>query len=176
MPPEMGLPEVAFAGKSNVGKSSLINVFTRTRALARTSRTPGRTQQVNFFSGPSPIALADLPGYGFARAPAAVRAAWRPMVERYVAERVELCCVVVIIDARRGVGDGDRLMMEFGEAHGRDVVVVASKIDKLKRNARDKALAAMRKEVDEVFPFSALSREGIDEIRARLERYGRSSN
>jgi GTP-binding protein len=171
----MGLPEVAFAGKSNVGKSSLINVFTRTRALARTSRTPGRTQQVNFFSGPSPIALADLPGYGFARAPAAVRAAWRPMVERYVAERVELCCVVVIIDARRGVGDGDRLMMEFGEAHGRDVVVVASKIDKLKRNARDKALAAIRKEVDEVFPFSALSREGIDEIRARLERYGRSS-
>ena len=168
----MGLPEVAFAGKSNVGKSSLINVFTRTRALARTSRTPGRTQQVNFFSGPSPIALADLPGYGFARAPAAVRAEWRPMVERYVAERATLCCIVVIVDARRGIGEGDRLMMEFGEAHGHDVVVVASKIDKLKRNARDKALATMRQEVEEVFPFSALSRSGIEEIRKRLERYG----
>lgn len=163
---------MAFSGRSNVGKSSLINALTRTRALARTSRTPGRTQQVNFFRGPSPVALADLPGYGFAKVPAAVRAAWRPMVERYLSAREELRAIVVVVDARRGIGEGDRVMMGFGQAHGLDVIVVASKVDKLKREERRRSLAAMREQAPEVFAFSAPKREGIDAIRARIESYG----
>lgn len=174
-PPELGLPEVAFAGRSNVGKSSLINAFTRHGGLARTSKTPGRTQQVNFFIGPSPVALADLPGYGFARAPSHVREQWRPMVERYVSDRPSLRALVVVVDARRGLTEGDQTMLEFGRAHDKDMIIVASKVDKLKRDARRKALAAIRADVEEVFPFSALSGEGILEIRRRLESYGKGA-
>ena len=174
-PPDLGLPEVAFAGRSNVGKSSLINCFTRHGGLARTSKTPGRTQEVNFFVGPSPIALADLPGYGFARAPSHVRLQWRPMVERYVSSRDSLQAIVVVVDSRRGLTEGDRVMIAFAEDHGKDIVIVASKVDKLKREARRKALQALREEVPEVFGFSALSKEGIVEIRRRLESYGRQA-
>lgn len=174
-PPELAMPEVAFAGRSNVGKSSLINCFTRHGGLARTSKTPGRTQEVNFFVGPSPISLADLPGYGFARAPAHIRAQWRPMVERYIAGREALRAIVVVVDSRRGLTEGDRVMITFAEDHGKDILVVASKVDKLKREARRKALADLRGDVAEVFPFSALSKEGIVEIRKRLESYGRAA-
>jgi GTP-binding protein len=169
------MPEVAFAGRSNVGKSSLINCFTRHGGLARTSKTPGRTQEVNFFVGPSPISLADLPGYGFARAPSHIRAQWRPMVERYISGREALRAIVVVVDSRRGLTEGDRVMITFAEDHGKDILVVASKVDKLKREARRKALAALRADVAEVFPFSALSKEGIVEIRKRLESYGRAA-
>jgi len=174
-PPELAMPEVAFAGRSNVGKSSLINCFTRHGGLARTSKTPGRTQEVNFFVGPSPISLADLPGYGFARAPSHIRAQWRPMVERYISGREALRAIVVVVDSRRGLTEGDRVMITFAEDHGKDILVVASKVDKLKREARRKALAALRADVAEVFPFSALSKEGIVEIRKRLESYGRAA-
>ena len=166
---------MAFAGRSNVGKSSLINCFTRHGGLARTSKTPGRTQEVNFFVGPAPIALADLPGYGFARAPGHVRSQWRPMVERYVSSRDSLQAIVVVVDSRRGLTEGDRIMISFAEDHGKDIVIVASKVDKLKREARRKALQALRAEVPEVFAFSALSKEGILEIRRRLESYGRQA-
>jgi GTP-binding protein len=167
------MPEVAFAGRSNVGKSSLINCFTRHAGLARTSKTPGRTQEVNFFVGPSPISLADLPGYGFARAPANVRSQWRPMVERYISGRDALRAIVLVVDSRRGITPGDRVMIEFGAAHDKEVLIVASKVDKLKREARRKALESIREEVPEVFAFSALSKEGILEIRRRLESYAR---
>lgn len=167
------MPEVAFAGRSNVGKSSLINCFTRHGGLARTSKTPGRTQEVNFFVGPSSISLADLPGYGFARAPAQVREQWRPMVERYISGREALKAIVVVVDCRRGLTPGDRVMIEFGAAHDKDILVVASKIDKLKRQARQKALDSIRTEVPEVFGFSALSKDGILEIRRHLESYAK---
>ena len=167
------MPEVAFAGRSNVGKSSLINCFTRHGGLARTSKTPGRTQEVNFFVGPSPISLADLPGYGFARAPANIRAQWRPMVERYISGRETLRAIVVVVDSRRGITPGDRVMIDFAHANDKEILIVASKVDKLKREARRKSLDGIRQEVPEVFAFSALSKEGILEIRRRLESYGR---
>src|SRR5262249_17507118 len=121
-PPVFHLPEFAFAGRSNVGKSSLINALTRTRSLARTSSTPGRTQQINFFELPGKMVFADLPGYGFARVPERVRAGWKPLVEGYLETRDTLRAVVVIVDARRGFESEDQQLRAFVAATGRDSI------------------------------------------------------
>lgn len=171
--PGFDLPEVAFAGRSNVGKSSLINRLTRCSALARTSRTPGRTQQINFFVGRDEMVFADLPGYGFARVPPEVRAAWKPLVEGYLRGRSRLQLVVVVVDARRGVGGEDRRLLEFLERGGREAIVVASKIDKLRQAERVRALAGLR-EHGAVVAFSAVTGEGERELWERLrERLAR---
>lgn len=169
-PPALGLPEIAFAGRSNVGKSSLINRLTRNARLARTSRTPGRTQQINFFTGRDQIAFADLPGYGFARVPEAVRASWKRLVEEYLERRDELRAVVVIVDARRGVEADDRRLLEYLATAGRAVVLVANKIDKLKQGERARALAALREIAPDAIPFSAASGEGERVLWERLAR------
>ena len=169
--PEIGLPEIAFAGRSNVGKSSLINRLTRTRGLARTSRTPGRTQQVNFFVGPEQVCFADLPGYGFARAPGRVREEWGPLVEQYLRDRGSLRGVVLIVDARRGVGEADRQLLEFLEAYERPCCLVLSKVDKLRQGERVRALRAARAEVGSVVAFSAISGEGERDLWRRLAEF-----
>ena len=141
-PPLLRLPEIAFAGRSNVGKSSLINRLTRSPRLARTSRTPGRTQQINFFAGRDELVFADLPGYGFARVPVQIRESWKALIEGYLEDREELRGVVVIVDARRGLEEDDAALVDYLDALGRPVVLVASKVDKLGQGERVRGLAA----------------------------------
>ena len=167
-PPVRTLPEVAFAGRSNVGKSSLINRLTRTKGLARTSGTPGRTQQINFFVGPQNLVFADLPGYGFARAPTPVRQSWRPLVEGYLLDRELLRAVVVIIDSRRGVGESDDQLFDFLAAHGIASLAVLSKIDKLKQGDRVRLLRGLRGPLEGAIPFSIVSGEGERDLWRRL--------
>ena len=169
-PPALGLPEIAFAGRSNVGKSSLINRLTHSARLARTSRTPGRTQQINFFVGRDMIAFADLPGYGFARVPEAVRASWKRLVEEYLERRDELRAVVVIVDARRGVAPDDERLLEYLAGAARPAVVVANKIDKLNQGERARALGALRAAAPDALVFSATSGEGERALWDRLAR------
>lgn len=168
VPPPLHLPEIAFAGRSNVGKSSLINRLTRTKGLARTSGTPGRTQQINFFVGPEEIVFADLPGYGWARAPAHVRESWRPLVEGYLTGRDTLRGVVVIIDVRRGVGEADRQLLDFLREHEIPTIAALSKVDKLKQGERVRLTRSAKKELDDVIPFSSVTGEGERDLWRRL--------
>jgi GTP-binding protein len=133
--PPPGPPEVAIAGRSNVGKSSLINALVGRRGLARVSQTPGRTRQLNFFLLNERFALVDLPGYGFAVGPEAEQRAWGPLVEGYLRERPTLCGLVLVIDARRGVESEEDQVLAFAAAAGVPVAVAATKLDKLARGA-----------------------------------------
>ena len=169
-PPLLRLPEIAFAGRSNVGKSSLINRLTRSPRLARTSRTPGRTQQINFFAGRDELVFADLPGYGFARVPVQIRESWKALIEGYLEDREELRGVVVIVDARRGLEEDDAALVDYLDALGRPVVLVASTVDKLGQGERVRGLAALRARVADVVAFSALSGEGEADVWTRLVR------
>jgi GTP-binding protein len=145
-----------------VGKSSLINRLMRSPGLARTSRTPGRTQQVNFFVGDMGLAFADLPGYGYARVPGALQESWGPLVEAYLRRRETLCGVVVLVDARRGLMAGDRQMLELAEAYGKATQVVLSKVDKLRQGERSRLLRSIVPVRPDALPFSATTGEGED--------------
>lgn len=159
--PSDSLPEVAFAGRSNVGKSSLINTLLGRRGIAKTSSTPGKTQSINFFMINDRIRFVDLPGYGYARVPIHVRKRWRPMVEAYLSSRKSLCLVVVIVDIRRIPSEGDIELLRWISHHGLKGCLVATKVDKLSRN-RSKGQLAMIAETlgKEPIPFSALTKEG----------------
>lgn len=168
-------PEVAFVGRSNSGKSSAINAVTGARKLARVSKTPGRTQLINFFSFGPDRRLVDLPGYGFARVAPDVRQRWRGLLEAYFAGRRQLRGIVITIDARRGIMDLDAAMIDWAESLGLPMLLLLTKADKL---SRAQALAARRAAVDAapagvvgVTLFSAPSRHGVDEVRAQLERW-----
>ena len=163
--PAPTLPEIALAGRSNVGKSALLNRVVGRRALARVSRTPGRTQQINFFSVDDRFLLVDLPGYGFARVPLSVKEQWRELVEAYLTMRRPLRAVVVLVDVRRGIEADDGRLLDFLAAHGRAAVVVATKIDKLGRAARLRALAAIgAQRGGPPIAFSAVTGEGAAEL------------
>jgi GTP-binding protein len=166
--PAFGLPEIAFAGRSNVGKSTLINRLTKSPGLARTSNTPGRTQQINFFLLPEKIVFADLPGYGYAKVPERIRATWKPLLERYFETRETLRAIVVILDARRGLGAEDQTLLDFAASCGRPVVVVANKIDKLKQAERVRLQRELSAVVPDWLPFSATAGEGERELWRRL--------
>jgi GTP-binding protein len=157
-------PEVAFAGRSNVGKSSLLNRLVGRRALARVSKTPGRTQQINFFALGDQLLLVDLPGYGFARVPLAVKAEWRGLVEGYLLGARPLRGVLVLVDVRRGLQDDDRQLLDFLAAHDLPAAIVATKIDKLTRGPRAAALATLAAQASTVCGFSALSGEGLEAV------------
>src|SRR5690349_12492856 len=133
--PPADLPEVAIAGRSNVGKSSLINALLGRRGLARTSRTPGRTRQLNFFLVNDAFVLVDLPGYGFAVGPDAERMAWGPLVETYLRERPTLRGVLLVVDARRGIEAEEAQVLHYVAALALPAAVVATKLDKLGRAA-----------------------------------------
>lgn len=165
--------EVAFAGRSNVGKSSAINAITQRRALARTSRTPGRTQQIVFFQLPGERRIVDLPGYGFARVPAGLRQHWKSVIERYLTERRALQGLIMVMDSRHPLTELDRQMLSWCIAADLPVYILLTKIDKLRRN---QALSAVR-QVDQntekmgnvlVQPFSAVNFTGVNEARDRL--------
>jgi GTP-binding protein len=168
--PPPSLPEIAFAGRSNVGKSALLNRLVHRRGLARVSKTPGRTQQINFFAVDERLLLVDLPGYGFARVPLAVKEQWRGLVEGYLTGRRTLRGVVVLIDVRRGMQDEDDRLLDFLAVHRIASLLVATKVDKLGRGDRRQHLAAIAEQRPDAptLPFSAVTGEGAAELWAAL--------
>jgi GTP-binding protein len=169
--------EVAFAGRSNVGKSSLINALTGRRALARTSHTPGRTQELLFFSGTRSLRLVDLPGYGYAAAPKHKIAAWTALIHAYVAGRANLARVYVLIDARHGLKDADGPLLGMLDEAAVSYQLVLTKIDQLEAAELTPALAALRGAVErrpaafpEIAATSARGGAGIPELRAAIAR------
>lgn len=172
--PSPELAEIAFAGRSNVGKSSLINVLVNRKSLVRTSSTPGRTQLLNFFDiNEGSFSLVDLPGYGFAKVPLAVKKAWGPMMRTYLETRECLKGVVFILDIRRTPREEDIQMIDWLEEFGVPTIPVITKIDKFKRGQRDKQIKVIAEvtglPVEAFSLFSAITREGKDEIWERIE-------
>lgn len=171
--PEEGFPEVAFAGRSNVGKSSLINVLVNRKALVRTSSTPGRTQLLNFFNINNTFCLVDLPGYGFAQVPLSVKKEWGPMVRTYLSGRRRLKAVVLLFDIRRVPREEDIQLLDWLEEFAIPTIPVLTKVDKVGRGQRERQirpiLEATGLPLDAFTLFSATTREGRDEIWQRIE-------
>jgi len=164
--------EVAFSGRSNSGKSSAINAIVHRRDLARTSKTPGRTQLVNFFELVPGQRLVDLPGYGYAKVPPALREHWRHLMDAYFGSRTSLAGLFIVMDGRRPLAATDWQMIEMAAGRGCTVHILLSKSDKLKRNEAREALRRTRAELGEAASaqlFSAVTREGIDEARKVLK-------
>lgn len=173
LPADGGL-EVAFAGRSNAGKSSALNALTRQNALARVSKTPGRTQQLVFFEVQPQRYLVDLPGYGYAKVPMEMKAHWQGFIDRYFRQREALRGLVVVMDIRHPLKDYDRQMLEYAVARGLPAHALLTKADKLGRGQQAQALQAVRKELQATFgdagigvqTFSSESKQGVDEARA----------
>ena len=166
--PESSLPEVAFAGRSNVGKSSLLNTLVRRKSFARVSRTPGRTREINFFRINNAFVLVDLPGYGYARISKEKKAGWRPMIESYLRRTTQLRGIVLLLDIRREPSEDDRAMLDFLAELEVPTIVALTKADKLnKAGARERTTEISRSlalEADQVIQFSAQSGEGRLEL------------
>jgi GTP-binding protein len=166
--PRDGLPEVAFLGRSNVGKSSLLNALIGVSKLARVSSTPGRTRLVNFFRVGDDIYLADLPGYGYARVPESMRREWEGMVTSYLVDRAPLCLSVLLVDLRHDPSAGDEMMRDWLEQQDLPYVVAATKADKLSRGEAERKRRALEARfaltARGVFATSATTRAGIDEL------------
>ena len=169
-PPDKG-SEVAFAGRSNVGKSSALNAIAGRKNLARTSKTPGRTQLVNFFVFPAGDRLVDLPGYGYARVPEAVRRHWRHLMEAYFNQRRSLAGLILVMDARRPLTEFDRQMLAWSEGVGCLTHILLTKADKLSRGKASAMLQEVRAAVDtetSVQLFSATRKSGVEQAREAL--------
>lgn len=164
--PNLRLPEFAFLGRSNVGKSSLLNVLAGVRKLAKVSAQPGRTQAVNFFTISETVTFADLPGYGFAKVPIQVQRSWKSLVEAYLTQREQLVLSFILLDARRGWMEKDLELRDWLRHQDRPYLVVATKTDKLNQSELHRGLAAIRRENDgvEPVPFSAITGQGAREI------------
>jgi GTP-binding protein len=163
--------EVAFAGRSNAGKSSALNAITARRDLARTSKTPGRTQLINFFELAADQRLADLPGYGYAKVPEEMKRHWRELMTRYVETRQSLAGLLLIMDARRPLTDFDWQMLEWTHAHGLDSHLILTKADKLNRSEATQTLRSVKARIAPemtVQLFSAPEKVGVDEARGRI--------
>lgn len=166
--PESELPEVAFAGRSNVGKSSLLNRLVRRKAFARVSRTPGRTREINFFRVNSSFVLADLPGYGYAKISKEKKADWKPLIEGYLRHTPNLAGVVQLLDIRREPSDDDIAMLDYLAELELPTVVVLTKTDKLSSQAADEQVNAIMKSLslsrEQTIPFSSATGLGRDEL------------
>ena len=172
--PDTGLPEVAFAGKSNVGKSSLINGLMNRKALARTSAQPGKTQTINFYKINDELDLVDLPGYGYARVTPVEKEKWGKMIENYLHTSHNLKAVFLLIDIRHDPSANDRQMYEWILHNGYEPIIIATKLDKLKRSQVQKNLKAIREGLQlrkgtTVIPYSAETKQGRDEIWELIE-------
>lgn len=171
--PPADLPEIAFAGRSNVGKSSLLNRLLRRKAFARVSNTPGRTREINFFRVNDTFVLADLPGYGYARISKTRKAEWQPLIEGYLGESPRLWGVVLLLDVRHDPTEDDLLMLDFLADLGAPAIVAVTKVDKLRKDeavARVAALAdRLGLDVEQIVPFSSKTGEGRDELALALE-------
>ena len=169
MLPDNKLPEVAFAGKSNVGKSSLINALMMRKSLARTSAQPGKTQTSKFYNSKKEIYLVDLPGYGYAKASEKEREAWGQMIERYLNTSEKLRAVFLLVDIRHAPSANDKQMFEWMAYVGYDPIVIATKLDKIKRSQIDKQIKIIRQGLGAdketiIVPFSAETKQGRDII------------
>lgn len=165
--PAETLPEIAFLGRSNVGKSSLLNCLTGRKGLAFTSARPGRTQLINFYRVGGQFNFVDLPGYGYARVPKEITSQWKELIEQYLLRRASLQLCFMILDARRGWMEKDLELKQWLEFHNRRYLVIATKTDKLKSNTDQRqGIAAIRSQspVVETLPFSALTGRGAREI------------
>ncbi|MCR5510884.1 MAG: ribosome biogenesis GTP-binding protein YihA/YsxC [Lachnospiraceae bacterium] len=167
-------PEVAFAGKSNVGKSSLINAIMNRKSYARTSQSPGKTQTINYYNINDEFYLVDLPGYGYAKAGKELVAGWGKLIEDYLYQSKVLKSVFLLIDIRHEPSENDRLMYDWVRSRGYEPVIIATKADKIKRSQLAKQTALIRKtlgmpEESLLFPFSALSKQGRDEVVEYIE-------
>lgn len=172
--PDNTLPEIAFAGKSNVGKSSLINALMNRKSLARTSSSPGKTQTINFYNINSEMYLVDLPGYGYAKVSEAEKAKWGKMIENYLHTSKQLRAVFLLIDIRHEPGKNDKTMYDWIVYQGYQPIIIATKLDKLKRSQVQKAIKVVRtglglKGSDIVIPFSAETKQGREEIYALMD-------
>ena len=172
--PDTGLPEVAFAGKSNVGKSSLINGLMNRKALARTSAQPGKTQTINFYKINDELDLVDLPGYGYARVTPAEKEKWGKMIENYLHTSRNLKAVFLLIDIRHDPSANDRQMYEWILHNGYEPIIIATKLDKLKRSQVQKNMKAIKDGLklrpgSRIIPFSAETKQGRDEIWELIE-------
>ncbi|MDC1426392.1 ribosome biogenesis GTP-binding protein YihA/YsxC [Gammaproteobacteria bacterium] len=174
-PPE-SLAEVAFAGRSNAGKSSAINAITNQTRLARISKTPGRTQLINFFGLAEGRFLVDLPGYGFAKVPLSVKNKWQEELEKYLRRRQVLCGLILLSDIRHPLKEFDRMMIDWAVQSGLPLHLLLTKSDKLKRGAAQNTLLAVQKELKPfsnvtVQLFSSLKNDGVTEVRAKLDEW-----
>ncbi len=168
-------PEIAFAGRSNVGKSSLINIMVNRKNMARTSSKPGRTQSINYFRVGKSLYLVDLPGYGFARVPIKVRKSWRQMVETYLLKRSNLKAVVVILDIRREPTEKDVDLLNWLEHYGINVILVLTKADKISRQQAIKKTNTIGRQFGRICSsppiiFSAKTGQGREEIWEKIRR------
>ena len=174
--PDTGRPEVAFAGKSNVGKSSLINGLMNRKSLARTSAQPGKTQTINFYNINDAMYLVDLPGYGYAKASEEVKAKWGKMIENYLHTSKQLKAVFLLIDIRHDPSANDRMMYEWMVYQGFAPIIIATKLDKIKRSQIQKNVKAIREGLNvqpgtTIIPFSAETKQGRDEIWKLIDSF-----
>ncbi|MCK9605529.1 MAG: ribosome biogenesis GTP-binding protein YihA/YsxC [Methylomonas sp.] len=175
-PPDQGM-EIAFAGRSNAGKSSAINTLVQQNALARVSKTPGRTQLLNFFEIDAQRKLVDLPGYGYAKVPVAVKRDWQKMMENYLKNRKALCGIVLVMDIRHPMTEFDWQMVEWCEHTGQPLHILLTKADKLKFGAAKNTLLAVQRELSQASIvvtlqlFSALNKTGIEDIHQLLDEW-----
>ena len=174
--PDTEFPEVAFAGKSNVGKSSLINALMNRKSYARKSSQPGKTQTINFYNINDAMYLVDLPGYGYANASPAVKAKWGKMIEKYLRQSANLKQVFLLVDIRHDPSENDKMMYNWIVDNGFRPVIIATKLDKLKRSQIAKHVKAVRaglglKEDDILIPFSSQTKQGLDELWNTIEGY-----
>lgn len=175
-PPDQGM-EIAFAGRSNAGKSSAINTLVQQNALARVSKTPGRTQLLNFFEIDAQRKLVDLPGYGYAKVPVAIKRDWQQMMENYLKNRKALCGIVLVMDIRHPMTEFDWQMVEWCEHTGQPLHILLTKADKLNFGAAKNTLLAVQRELSRssitvsLQLFSALNKTGIDDIHQMLDEW-----
>ena len=167
--PEMEFPEIAFAGKSNVGKSSIINALMNRKSYARTSEKPGKTQTINYYNVNDAIYLVDLPGYGYANVSVKVKEKWGKMIEKYLCTSIQLKAVYLLVDSRHAPSANDKLMYDWVLSVGFRPVIIATKADKLKKNERVKNVNIIRKELgmkaeDKLILTSSLKKEAIDQV------------
>lgn len=172
--PESSRPEVAFAGKSNVGKSSLINGLLNRKSLARTSSQPGKTQTINYYNVNDMLYLVDLPGYGYAKVSEEVREKWGRMIERYLHGSRQLKAVFLLVDIRHAPSENDRTMYQWILYQGYEPVIIATKLDKIKRSQVSTQLKILKEGLEvkpgtKMIPFSAETRQGRDEIWELIE-------
>lgn len=170
--PDSTLPEIAFAGRSNVGKSSLLNRLVGRKKMARVSKTPGRTREINFFRVNDQFVLADLPGYGYAKVSKTQQAEWRPLLQGYIEKTPHLAGVVQLLDMRREPSEDDAAMLDLLAELGMPTIVVLTKSDKLSRKAvterADSIARSLLLDPDQTIPFSAVTGEGRDDLAAAI--------
>ena len=174
--PDNSMPEIAFAGKSNVGKSSLINGLMNRKSYARTSQQPGKTQTINYYNINELLYFVDLPGYGYAKVSKEMQAKWGKLIERYLHTSKQLRIVFLLVDIRHDPSANDKLMYDWIVNNGFNPVIIATKLDKLKRSQVQKHVKAIRTGLElvegtPIFPYSALTKQGRDEIWEFIEEY-----